>query len=100
MTKEEFWIKWRNPQYADHDLMKSDLYNLIESERLQSIAEHEQNAWNRGNVPEKAGDYLVQFPNGDIDLDHFNGLLWDMIGGYAIAFCELPAPYQEGGDNG
>ena len=41
MTKQEFWVKWRSPRHPNHNIMKSDLYALIESEIQQAIASHE-----------------------------------------------------------
>ena len=94
MTKKEFIRSWIGGRPNDaHNwtmFMTADLDSLIAS----AIADHEQAQWTIGNIPEIEGDYMVQFEDENIDLDHWNGKHWDMVGQYAIAFRPLPEPYK------
>lgn len=103
MTKEEFINKWEDliPEFY-HVELAEDFDSVI----AQSIAEHEAKQWKEypKEKPEDEKDYLVQYEDSDCnEVGYFDsGKEWytpsDGFYGEVIAFRELPAAYQEGGE--
>ena len=100
MNKQEFFIKWRNPQYADWNLLRSDIDLLIQNEREQALSEHE--AWKPypENKPKEnqlccvmsksfgLSEVVWTYKNGDFQHCMLNVIFWR----------PFPAPYRKEGE--
>ena len=96
MTKEEFIDKWEDliPEFY-HVELAEDLDSVIQ----QAIAEHEKSKWKKypDNLPEIGPTYLIQRKGNNIQITSSAYTYWSRLD--VIAFRELPAPYQQGGEN-
>ena len=97
MTKDRFIENWIGGTIFPEN-MNRDLDLLIQ----QAIADHDAAQWKSypENKPE-LGNYLITTNNGTVEKARYNTFYWVMLGGKSIipiAFRELPAPFQEGGE--
>ena len=104
MTKEEYKL-----EYCISEQMAERLYQMVEYEKKQAIAEHEAQQWKKyqNEKPEKDGFYLVTRIRtiGNqcfrlVSLEAWVCEEWITLNKYSevIAFRKLPEVYREGSE--